>query len=124
MIDGIPHSLRRQVLRRDGHRCTFTGCRKKALLTPHHIEHDCPGGPGDMFNLTSLCREHHFLVHEGGWGVTRTPKGELIFFTPGGRRYDPGPDPPTPEEVPRIRQIPEHRLIEARSYLGALAWFI
>ncbi|MBA3430101.1 MAG: DUF222 domain-containing protein [Actinobacteria bacterium] len=124
VIDGIPHGLRRQVLRRDGHRCTFTGCNAEGLLTPHHIELDCLQGPTDMFNLTSLCPRHHRYVHELGWGVTRTPKGELTFFTPGGRRYDPGPDPPTPAEVPRTRQMPEHRLIEARSYLGALARFI
>lgn len=123
VIDGIPHALRRQVLKRDGHRCTWPGCHQKALLVPHHIEHDALHGPTDMFNLTSLCREHHWFVHEGGWGVTRKPNGDLVFFTPGGRRYDPGPAPPEPDEVPDDPEPLELRLIEARGYspLFALA---
>lgn len=123
VIDGIPHALRRQVLRRDKHRCTWPGCHKKALLVPHHIEHDALHGATDLFNLTSLCREHHWYVHEGRWGVTRETNGELIFFTPGGRRYDPGPAPPEPDEVPAISETTHKRLLELRSYspLFALA---
>jgi len=116
VIDGIPHGLRRQVLRRDNHRCTWPGCHKKALLVPHHIEHDALHGPTDLFNLTSLCREHHWYVHEGGWGVTREPNGDLVFFTPGGRRYDPGPAPPEPDEAATTFKPTARTFLELRSY--------
>jgi hypothetical protein len=122
VIDGIPHSLRRQVSRRDHYCCTFPGCHRKVRLVPHHIEHDALEGPTDLFNLTSLCGLHHWYMHEGKWSVTRTPDGELIFFRPSGRRYDPGPAPPDRDAIPESSRPTEQMLIEARSYSPLLAY--
>ena len=121
VVDAIPPSLRRQVLRRDRHCCSFPGCSRKVRLVPHHIHHDALGGPNDLFNLTSLCGLHHWYMHEGRWSVTRMPDGDLIFFTPAGRRYDPGPAPPDRDSIPPSAKPTKHSLIEARCYLGTLA---
>ena len=32
-----------------------------------------------MVNLVQLCRYHHGLVHEGGFGCERSPEGKLVF---------------------------------------------
>lgn len=63
------------VLRDQG--CTFPGCdRPESWCDAHHIRHWVrDNGPTDLDNLALLCRRHHVLVHEGGWGFTRKPEG-------------------------------------------------
>jgi hypothetical protein len=60
----IPAALRRAIALRDGG-CRFPGCDNQ-IVDAHHIEHWINGGPTCRENLTSLCRSHHRLVHEGG----------------------------------------------------------
>ena len=38
-----------------------------------------------------LCRYHHRLVHEGGFGVERNEDGELVFTRPDGSVIDESP---------------------------------
>ena len=104
----IPRRLRRQMLRRDGHRCTFPGCESRAReLAGHHVEHWGREGETELYNLISLCPYHHYLVHEGGWSVVLTPKGSQ-WFRPSGRRYEPGvPPSPKPPSPPSARTIAE-----------------
>jgi len=94
----VPRWLRRQVLRRDGHTCTFPGCEMKRFLHPHHIRHWARGGPTDLDNLITVCTFHHKMLHEGRWSVTLGPGARPVWFRPGGRVYEPGPAPP--EEPP------------------------
>jgi hypothetical protein len=89
-----PHWLRRQVLYRDSHRCTFPGCEMKRFLHLHHMHEWELGGPTDLDNLISVCTVHHKLVHEFRWSVTLSPEGIPIWFRPSGRRFEPGPAPP------------------------------
>jgi hypothetical protein len=89
----IPDWLRAAVIHRDGGRCTFPGCGTKTDLVGHHVQHWAREGPTDLDNLVSVCKLHHFYVHEGGWSVTLhgdTP----MWFRPSGRIYDPGAPPP------------------------------
>jgi len=88
-----PSWLRRQVFHRDGDRCTFPGCENKRFLTPHHIVHWSKGGPTDLDNLVTVCSSHHALIHKSGWDV-KLDGGEVVWFQPLGRRYEPGPAPP------------------------------
>ena len=44
-----------------------------------------------MENLTLLCRHHHRLVHEGGFGVRRSVRGEIEFHNPAGEIIPNGP---------------------------------
>lgn len=97
-----PHWLRRQVLNRDSHRCTFPGCEMKRFLQLHHMHEWELGGPTDLDNLISVCTVHHKLVHEFGWSLTLSHEDMPIWFRPSGRRFEPGPAPPNKPETEPI----------------------
>jgi hypothetical protein len=44
-----------------------------------------------MENLALLCRHHHRLVHEGGFGIRRSASGEIEFSNPAGGIIPTGP---------------------------------
>jgi len=80
----IPPAIRRALQKRD-HGCRFPGCTAHKHVDAHHIEHWADGGETKMDNLVLLCRHHHRLVHEGGYGVRMTGKGTPKFTDPTGR---------------------------------------
>jgi hypothetical protein len=89
----IPPGLRRVLDRRD-RGCCFPGCGQTRGVDAHHITHWAHGGATDLENLVSLCRYHHRLVHEGGFGVERSRGGAApCFRAPDGRRIQPTPRP-------------------------------
>ena len=98
----IPAWLMRQLRYRD-HGCTFPGCGTRAFLQAHHIVHWEHGGATDLGNLTLTCCFHHKLVHEYGWTVALDEASVALWFRPGGRRYDPGPDPPRQLDIALAR---------------------
>lgn len=74
----VPPAIRRALrLRDDG--CRFPGCTRKHFVDAHHIEHWSKGGETSLENLVQLCREHHRLVHEGGFRCEKTRSGEIVF---------------------------------------------
>jgi hypothetical protein len=79
----IPPAIRRALQRRDGG-CRFPGCSCSRFVDAHHIVHWADGGETAMDNLVLLCRRHHRLVHEGGFGVHRGAGSEIGFSYPGG----------------------------------------
>ena len=79
----ISPAMRRALRTRDGG-CAFPGCTQVRRVDAHHIEHWANGGTTDIENLVQLCRHHHRLVHEGGFGVRRGSRG-AEFTTPDGR---------------------------------------
>jgi hypothetical protein len=85
-----PRWLRRLVLRRDHHTCTFPGCEMKAHLTTHHVAHWARDkGPTMRLNLVTVCPFHHRLIHEQRWSVILDASERAVFFRPSGRIYDP-----------------------------------
>jgi hypothetical protein len=64
----VPPSLRRALQRRD-RGCRFPGCSCTRFVDAHHIHHWADGGETHINNLVLLCRHHHRLVHEGGFGL-------------------------------------------------------
>jgi Domain of unknown function (DUF222) len=80
----IPPALRRALRARDGG-CCFPGCSQRRFVDAHHLRHWAHGGETKLSNLLLLCRHHHRLVHEGGFGVSQTPDGGATFSRPDGR---------------------------------------
>ncbi len=63
--------------------CVFPGCdRPPAWCNAHHLVWWEHGGPTDEQNLCLLCRRHHTLCHEGGWGIRRRDDGTYEVTEP------------------------------------------
>lgn len=77
----IPPALRRALRMRDDG-CRFPGCTHKYFVDGHHIKHWADAGETSLDNLALLCRHHHRLVHEQGFGCERLPDGQIRFTNP------------------------------------------
>ena len=69
----IPRSVRREVLARDGRRCTFADrrgnrCEARRFLELDHIVPRARGGPNAASNLRVRCRAHNRLHAETSFG--------------------------------------------------------
>jgi hypothetical protein len=69
----IPNKVRRQVLERDGFRCTYTTpdgqrCECTRFLQIHHDRAWSKGGPDTLENLRLLCSAHNQLLGELEFG--------------------------------------------------------
>jgi hypothetical protein len=80
----IPPAIRRALKRRD-HGCRFPGCTCSRFVDAHHIVHWADSGETSMNNLVLLCRRHHRMVHEEGFGLNALPEGKLCFTDPQGK---------------------------------------
>lgn len=89
----IPPPMRRALKARDGG-CRFPGCTNHKFVDGHHIIHWANGGETSLDNLVLLCRHHHRLVHEGGFGCKRSKDGEVYFLD---RQSRPIADSPSPQ---------------------------
>ena len=45
-----------------------------------------------MNNLVLLCRQHHRLVHEGGFSIGKSVTGDIHFSNPAGKIIPTDPD--------------------------------
>ena len=79
----IPPAIRRALQRRDDG-CSFPGCTCSRFVDAHHIRHWADGGETSLNNLVLLCRRHHRMVHEDGFGVHAQVDGEVNFTDPQG----------------------------------------
>jgi hypothetical protein len=78
----IPPSTRRAVEARD-RRCVAGSCDRPPQWTDcHHLQHWTQGGPTQLPNLVLLCRGHHRMVHEEGWGLRRGEHGRWGLVPP------------------------------------------
>ncbi len=102
----IPPSLRRALEHRD-RGCRFPGCLCTRFVDAHHIEHWADGGSTRIDNLVLLCRNHHRLVHEGGFSLS-VEHGVVTVRRPDGRVV---------EHVPKMRAVrePGHEWIQRRN---------
>jgi len=119
----IPPAIHRALKARDGG-CRFPGCTQERFVDGHHIRHWSKGGETSLENLVLLCRHHHVLVHEGGFGCNRSEDGEIYFTDQRGRLLatQPAPQDVTLEEslAHLYRTYPEtaHEGCRARWYAG------
>ena len=79
----IPTRVKRAVRARD-RGCRFPGCGQRHFTEVHHIHWRSRGGNNRLDNLVELCWHHHWLVHEGGWGLVAEPDGALVASQPNG----------------------------------------
>ena len=84
-------TMRRALTRRD-HGCRFLGCTSTHFIDAHQVKHWADGGETSLDNLLLLCRAHHRLVHEGGFGIVLKSPGEPVFTRPNGEEIASGPD--------------------------------
>ena len=69
----VPNEVRRQVLERDGARCTFVSvegkrCDERGWLQLHHEEPFARGGSATLENIRMLCGPHNRLLAERDYG--------------------------------------------------------
>lgn len=81
----FPHRALRVALRARDQGCIWPGCDRTASWTSAHhlLEWVADHGRTDLDNMVSLCRRHHWMVHEGGWRLIRRPDGRVIVLAPG-----------------------------------------
>jgi hypothetical protein len=75
----IAHDVRRQLVQRDGLRCTYRGpdghrCRARAFLQIHHDQAWVKGGADTADNLRFLCEAHNQLLAEIEFGARVTKR--------------------------------------------------
>jgi len=71
-------ATRRALQARDGG-CVWPGCdRPVSWNQAHHLTHWAQGGSTDLENLVSVCRAHHWKLHEGGWRLIRNGDGMVV----------------------------------------------
>lgn len=87
----IPPAIRRALEHRDGG-CRFPGCTTRHHVDAHHIQHWADGGETSLDNLLLLCRHHHRLVHEGGYGLELDKTCAPVFTAPDNTPIATGPD--------------------------------
>lgn len=107
----ITPALRRALEHRDGG-CTFPGCTTQRHVDAHHIVHWADGGETKLDNLVLLCRHHHRLVHEGGFGVSLSAEGLKRFTDPDGNIVASGQDTRFRGNVFSLQAIHRHEQLE------------
>jgi hypothetical protein len=90
----VPAELKHTIRLRDGH-CRGPACDQPAEHT--ELDHTTPyahGGHTAASNLACLCRNHHHLKHDAGWGLKQYANGTLEWTPPSGRHYTTEPEAP------------------------------
>jgi len=98
----VPPAMQRALRSRDNG-CRFPGCTHDRFVDAHHIQHWANGGMTSLDNLVLLCRRHHRLVHEGGFGVERIADGALRFTRPDGHVIAEHPRLPAARAIDGLR---------------------
>ncbi|MGN6334202.1 MAG: DUF222 domain-containing protein [Motilibacteraceae bacterium] len=63
--------------------CCGIGCTAPpSQTTAHHLDHWADDGPTSLANSAPLCGHEHWLVHEGGWDLRRTPEPGVVEWRP------------------------------------------
>ena len=89
----VPPAVRREVMRRDGHRCVVPGCRHGTFLDLHHLVLRSEGGDHDPDTLVVLCGAHHRAEHRGELIIEGRVSSGLVFRHSDGTRYGTAVNP-------------------------------
>ena len=80
----VQPALRRALRARD-QCCRYPGCSHTRWLDAHHVMHWIDGGRTSLDNTILLCSKHHRLLHEGGFRIKTSHRGEWYFETAQGK---------------------------------------
>ena len=86
------------------------------------MQHWADGGDTRMDNLVLLCRRHHRLVHEGGFGIETRPAGEFVFSLPNGKAIPNTADGRSRGNVHDIREANRRNGLEITSKTAVPRW--
>lgn len=117
----IPPAIRRALERRDDG-CRFAGCTARHYVDAHHVHHWADGGETKLDNLLLLCRHHHRLVHERGYGLAMPVGGEPVFTAPNGRLIPAGPDRRFSGNVFALTSGNQRERLEIDARTGVPSW--
>jgi hypothetical protein len=90
----VPPAVRREVLRRDHHRCRAPGCAHATFVDVHHVRTRADGGQHDPGNLITLCGAHHRAIHEGTLQIVGDGSAAAEFLHADGTSYGARPSAP------------------------------
>jgi hypothetical protein len=88
---------------------------RAAVITASSMRITSNTGQTSIDNLVLMCRRHHRLVHEGGFGLEKIADGRIRFTRPDGRviddhpGYPAGPSPHCAALISRPTRSPTHR---------------
>jgi hypothetical protein len=86
----VPATATRRAVQVRDRGCVWPGCHRPASWGEvHHLRHWAQGGSTDLDNLVTICRAHHWKVHEGGWRLIRTDE-RVVALPPVADDYGPG----------------------------------
>jgi hypothetical protein len=86
----VPATATRRAVQARDRGCVWPGCHRPASWGEvHHLRHWAQGGSTDVANLVTICRAHHWKVHEGGWRLIRADDG-VLALPPVTDDYGPG----------------------------------
>jgi 5-methylcytosine-specific restriction endonuclease McrA len=108
----IAPKTRREVLHRDGGRCTVPGCRSARFIEVHHIVPRSRGGSHHASSLTCLCDGHHKALHEGKLLLSGSAPNIIVRFV-----HDPHLE--TPARVSHVEM--RHVETASRALIAAQA---
>jgi osmotically-inducible protein OsmY len=87
----VPEAMRFWILFRDK-TCRFPGCSMPGKFCDiDHCLDWALGGETKVTNLTTLCRRHHVLKHNSGWGYTQNDDAVVTWVSPSGREHSTEP---------------------------------
>jgi hypothetical protein len=118
----IPPAIRRALKRRDGG-CRFPGCSATRFVDAHHVQHWADGGETRLENLVLLCRRHHRLVHEGGFGIEARSAGGFVFTLPGGKALPDTADGRSRGNVRTLRKANRQNGLEITARTAVPRWY-
>ena len=93
----VTSAQRREIIRRDGYRCSVPDCPHTLFLECHHIVYYCHGGITAPENLVAVCSRCHRHIHRGLLRVVGEAPYDLRWFDRRGRTLG------TSEQIPLVR---------------------